>query len=173
MSLHLCLRRLDTLDAAKLITFYFCVCASQHHPHSYLPLGHTQLLTNSYSLRPSRPFLPSPPSHYPPSRTDYTGRGELANRQQHLGLFLRALQRLADEFGVAVVVTNQVSNLPMLGLFCLDSLFTPLMLLILASFARLLEKTHRWRCTQFFYYCAFTICFLAGCSTGRWNELQS
>jgi hypothetical protein len=41
-------------------------------------------------------------------RTDYTGRGELANRQQHLGLFLRALQRLADEFGVAVVVTNQV-----------------------------------------------------------------
>ena len=41
-------------------------------------------------------------------RTDFTGRGELANRQQHLGLFLRALQRLADEFGVAVVVTNQV-----------------------------------------------------------------
>jgi len=41
-------------------------------------------------------------------RTDYTGRGELASRQQHLGLFLRALQRIADEFGVAVVVTNQV-----------------------------------------------------------------
>eukprot|EP00802_Teleaulax_amphioxeia_P014560 Tamp_14628.p1 GENE.Tamp_14628~~Tamp_14628.p1 ORF type:complete len:382 (+),score=92.06 Tamp_14628:116-1147(+) len=41
-------------------------------------------------------------------RTDFTGRGELASRQQHLGLFLRALQRLADEFGVAVVVTNQV-----------------------------------------------------------------
>eukprot|EP00961_Rhodomonas_salina_P161462 2174070-Rhodomonas_salina.4 len=41
-------------------------------------------------------------------RTDYTGRGELASRQQHLGLFLRALQRIADEFGVAVVVTNQL-----------------------------------------------------------------
>jgi DNA repair protein RAD51 len=41
-------------------------------------------------------------------RTDFQGRGELASRQQHLGLFLRALQRLADEFGVAVVVTNQV-----------------------------------------------------------------
>lgn len=48
-------------------------------------------------------------------RTDFQGRGELASRQQHLGLFLRALQRLADEFGVAVVVTNQVrpaTNLP-------------------------------------------------------------
>ncbi|EKX42770.1 Rad51 recombinase recA, partial [Guillardia theta CCMP2712] len=41
-------------------------------------------------------------------RTDYVGRGELAARQQHLALFLRALQRIADEFGVAVVVTNQV-----------------------------------------------------------------
>ena len=41
-------------------------------------------------------------------RTDYTGRGELAARQQKLGLFLRRLQRMADEFGVAVVVTNQV-----------------------------------------------------------------
>lgn len=41
-------------------------------------------------------------------RTDYSGRGELANRQVHLGQFLRHLQRLADEFGVAVVITNQV-----------------------------------------------------------------
>ena len=35
------------------------------------------------------------------------GRGELAARQNHLGRFLRGLQRLADEFGVAVLVTNQ------------------------------------------------------------------
>ena len=41
-------------------------------------------------------------------RTDYAGRGELAARQMHLGQFLRNLQRLADEFGVAVVITNQV-----------------------------------------------------------------
>lgn len=41
-------------------------------------------------------------------RTDYTGRGELANRQQHMGQFLRYLQRMADEFGCAVVITNQV-----------------------------------------------------------------
>ncbi|CEP18855.1 hypothetical protein [Parasitella parasitica] len=41
-------------------------------------------------------------------RTDFSGRGELAARQMHLAQFLRQLQRLADEFGVAVVITNQV-----------------------------------------------------------------
>lgn len=41
-------------------------------------------------------------------RTDFTGRGELSNRQTHLAKFMRTLQRLADEFGIAVVITNQV-----------------------------------------------------------------
>ncbi|KAK7201019.1 DNA repair protein RAD51 [Novymonas esmeraldas] len=41
-------------------------------------------------------------------RTDYTGRNELAARQVHLGKFLRSLHNLAEEYGVAVVVTNQV-----------------------------------------------------------------
>lgn len=41
-------------------------------------------------------------------RTDYSGRSELFNRQSHLAKFMRGLQKLADEFGVAVVVTNQV-----------------------------------------------------------------
>ncbi|CAH9115351.1 unnamed protein product [Cuscuta epithymum] len=41
-------------------------------------------------------------------RTDFSGRGELASRQMHLARFLRSLQKLADEFGVAVVITNQV-----------------------------------------------------------------
>lgn len=41
-------------------------------------------------------------------RTDYTGRNELAARQVHLGKFLRSLQNLAEEYGVAVVLTNQV-----------------------------------------------------------------
>lgn len=43
-------------------------------------------------------------------RTEYNGRGELSARQIHLGRFLRSLQRLADEFGIAVVVTNQVRS---------------------------------------------------------------
>jgi len=41
-------------------------------------------------------------------RTDYSGRGELSARQMHMAKFMRSLQRLADEYGVAVVITNQV-----------------------------------------------------------------
>lgn len=41
-------------------------------------------------------------------RTDYSGRGELSARQMHMAGFLRSLQRIADQFGVAVVITNQV-----------------------------------------------------------------
>ncbi|KAK9810149.1 hypothetical protein WJX72_005647 [[Myrmecia] bisecta] len=41
-------------------------------------------------------------------RTEFNGRGELSARQIHLGRFMRSLQRLADEFGCCVVVTNQV-----------------------------------------------------------------
>jgi DNA repair protein RAD51 len=41
-------------------------------------------------------------------RTDFMGRGELSSRQTHLAKFMRTLQRLADEFGIAVVITNQV-----------------------------------------------------------------
>ncbi|KAF7684466.1 DNA repair protein RAD51 like protein 1 [Astathelohania contejeani] len=41
-------------------------------------------------------------------RTDFSGRGELGARQIHLGQFMRMLMRLADEFGIAVVITNQV-----------------------------------------------------------------
>lgn len=43
-------------------------------------------------------------------RSEFNGRGELAARQIQLGRFLRALQKLADEFGVAVIVTNQVGT---------------------------------------------------------------
>ncbi len=41
-------------------------------------------------------------------RTDYMGRGELSERQIQMGQFLRQLTRLAEEFGVAVFITNQV-----------------------------------------------------------------
>ncbi|XP_054264431.1 DNA repair protein RAD51 homolog 1 [Macrosteles quadrilineatus] len=54
-------------------------------------------------------------------RTDYSGRGELSARQMHLARFLRMLLRLADEFGVAVVITNQVvAQVDGAALFCAD-----------------------------------------------------
>jgi DNA repair protein RAD51 len=39
---------------------------------------------------------------------DFSGRGELSERQQHLAQFLRQLTRLASDYGLAVVMTNQV-----------------------------------------------------------------
>ena len=54
-------------------------------------------------------------------RTDYNGRGELYSRQVHLARFMRMLQRLADEFGVAVVITNQVVANVDAGIFAGDN----------------------------------------------------
>jgi DNA repair protein RadA len=45
-------------------------------------------------------------------RSDYTGRGTLANRQQKLNRHLHHLQRLADVYNIAVYVTNQVMARP-------------------------------------------------------------
>ncbi|CAB3985886.1 DNA repair RAD51 homolog 1 [Paramuricea clavata] len=66
------------------------------------------LLNTSAMLSESRYSLVIVDSATALYRTDYSGRGELADRQMHLGRFLRTLLRLADEFGVAVVITNQV-----------------------------------------------------------------
>lgn len=45
-------------------------------------------------------------------RVDYTGRGELSERQQKLGQFLARLNHIAQEFNVAVFMTNQVQSDP-------------------------------------------------------------
>jgi DNA repair protein RAD51 len=45
-------------------------------------------------------------------RTDYMGRAELSERQMQMAQFFRQLTRLAEEFGVAVFVSNQVVASP-------------------------------------------------------------
>jgi meiotic recombination protein DMC1 len=45
-------------------------------------------------------------------RVDYSGRGELAERQQKLGRMMSKLQKIAEEFNVAVFITNQVTADP-------------------------------------------------------------
>lgn len=45
-------------------------------------------------------------------RSEYIGRGTLAERQQKLGQHLRALHKLAELYDVIVYVTNQVSAAP-------------------------------------------------------------
>ncbi|KAJ3132987.1 Meiotic recombination protein dmc1 [Geranomyces variabilis] len=49
-------------------------------------------------------------------RTDYSGRGELADRQQKLNQMLVKLTRIAEEFNVAVFITNQMTSDPGGGL---------------------------------------------------------
>ncbi|KAK2945425.1 putative Meiotic recombination protein DMC1 like protein [Blattamonas nauphoetae] len=41
-------------------------------------------------------------------RVDFSGRGELADRQQKLAKLLGMLMKVAEEFGIAVFITNQV-----------------------------------------------------------------
>lgn len=41
-------------------------------------------------------------------RVDFTGRGELSERQQKLAQFLNRLNKLAEQFNIAVFLTNQV-----------------------------------------------------------------
>jgi meiotic recombination protein DMC1 len=41
-------------------------------------------------------------------RSDYTGRGELSERQQVLGKMLSKITKLSEQFNVAIYITNQV-----------------------------------------------------------------
>ncbi|KAL0090616.1 meiotic recombinase Dmc1, partial [Phycomyces blakesleeanus] len=45
-------------------------------------------------------------------RCDYSGRGELADRQQKLNQMLSRLIKVSEEYNVAIFVTNQVSSDP-------------------------------------------------------------
>lgn len=45
-------------------------------------------------------------------RSDYTGRGTLANRQQKLNRHLHRLQKVADVYNLAIYATNQVMSRP-------------------------------------------------------------
>ncbi|BBN19793.1 meiotic recombination protein DMC1 [Marchantia polymorpha subsp. ruderalis] len=53
-------------------------------------------------------------------RVDFSGRGELAERQQKLAQMLSRLIKIAEEFNVAVYVTNQVIADPGGGTFMAD-----------------------------------------------------
>ena len=41
-----------------------------------------------------------------PFRVDYSGRGELSERQQVLGKVLNRLQKISEQFNIAVFLTN-------------------------------------------------------------------
>jgi meiotic recombination protein DMC1 len=45
-------------------------------------------------------------------RVDYSGRGELSERQQKLAQVLSKLQKISEEYNVAVFITNQMTADP-------------------------------------------------------------
>ncbi|ETN58581.1 DNA repair protein RAD51 [Anopheles darlingi] len=86
----------DVLDNVAYARAY-----NTDHQMQLLMLASAMMVESRYALI----IVDSATSLY---RTDYCGRGELAARQGHMAKFLRMLLRLADEFGVAVIITNQV-----------------------------------------------------------------
>eukprot|EP01088_Endostelium_zonatum_P016890 TRINITY_DN4750_c0_g1_i1.p1 TRINITY_DN4750_c0_g1~~TRINITY_DN4750_c0_g1_i1.p1 ORF type:complete len:354 (-),score=84.22 TRINITY_DN4750_c0_g1_i1:57-1118(-) len=90
---------LDSQDVLKNVAY--ARAYNSDHQSRLLVEASAMMATDHYALL----VVDSATSLY---RTDYFGRGELSNRQMHLARFLRTLQKLASEFGVAVVITNQV-----------------------------------------------------------------
>jgi meiotic recombination protein DMC1 len=57
-------------------------------------------------------------------RVDYSGRGELSERQQKLAQVLSKLQKISEEYNVAVFITNQMTADPGFDVFlCLIFFF--------------------------------------------------
>lgn len=71
------------------------------------------LLVQAAALMLDEPFtLLIVDSIMAPFRAEYSGRGELAERQQVLNKVLNRLQKLAEQFNIAIYITNQVTADP-------------------------------------------------------------
>ena len=87
------------LERIMRITSNNCLCMQalwclNHGSSSHRPSCKPRLNTYLHIRRFSLLIVDSCTALY---RTDFNGRGELSARQNHLGRFLRTLQRLADE----------------------------------------------------------------------------
>lgn len=90
------------LDPEKAIeNVYYARAYNHEHQFKLLIQAATLMSTMKFAL-----LVVDSATHL--YRSDFSGRGELSARQMHLCKFLRGLQKIADEFGVAVVMTNQV-----------------------------------------------------------------
>ena len=96
---------LDPAAVLDNITFARCL---QHEHQQEMVVGVAALITGSAE----RYRLLIVDSVIGLFRTEFSGRGELAERQQKLGAHIRALVKLAAEFNIAVFLTNPVSAYP-------------------------------------------------------------
>lgn len=94
------------LDAEQLLK-NIQVARSYNSDHQMLLIDKAEELIKKHNIRLI--IVDSLTSAF---RSDYVGRGELAERQQKLNKHLHALQKLADMHNLAVYVTNQVMDRP-------------------------------------------------------------
>lgn len=83
------------------------------HARAYTTDQQVELLRSAAALMCESPYalliVDSATSLF---RVDYSGRGELSARQQHLNQFMSNLVKITEEFNVAALVTNQVQSNP-------------------------------------------------------------
>lgn len=83
-----------------------------------------------------------------PFRVDFSGRGELAERQQVLGKLMNRLQKISEEFNVAVVLTNQVMSDPAGGMTFTANMPKPIGGHIMAHFSTTRLSLRKGRAEQ-------------------------
>lgn len=94
------------LDPKKVLKNIF-VAKAYNSDHQIVLAEKAKELINDKNIRLI--VIDSLMSHF---RSDYTGRGELAPRQQKLNRHMHALQKMADTHNIAIYVTNQVMARP-------------------------------------------------------------
>lgn len=94
-------QRFDLVAEEVLDNIIYARAHTTEHQHTLLVLAAAQMMDDHFSLI----IIDSIMALY---RVDYTGRGQLSERQQNLGQFLAKLKKLSEQFNVAVLMTNQV-----------------------------------------------------------------
>ena len=103
------------MDAEEVLKNIFVARAFNSDHQMYLAEQIGDLLNKGENIR--LVVVDSLMGHF---RSDYAGRGTLAGRQQKLNRHLHLLQKIADQYNLAVYVTNQVMSRP-------DAFFGPSM----------------------------------------------
>ena len=92
-------------------------------------------------------------------RVDYSGRGELADRQQHLAQMMSRLQKISEEYNIAVFITNQMTADPGANMTFVADPKKPIggNIIAHASTTRLYMRKGRGNSTTFFVTLLFTL----------------
>ncbi len=94
------------LDAAEVLRNIH-VAAAINSDHQMILIDKAGEMVKEHNIK--LVVVDSVTSHF---RSDYVGRGALGDRQQKLNKHVHALQHLANQFNLAVYVTNQVMDNP-------------------------------------------------------------